>query len=233
MLKIIADIQPKPERRKAKPSDRSLPIFERIHGRTMQAIDKSIMEAEYRFEGKGRGINAEAVYVKDEDGNPTDKIETPAIKDGVYQTARYSPCWRVLKENKDNPGEGELVEAGIPCGNKFMPWLENDDGEIVSRILIKGEQLVAQLKVWREGVADLTKKSAMGKEFHEHAINNCEPPSQKDASGKCANYTDKDKTSRDQYYDVKEDKWLDTPSTVERKAMEKAKRDLEKELASK
>ena len=56
MLELLPGIEEreKPGRKPAKITDMGTPIFERIHARTMAAIDKSIEEANFRFHSKGQ-----------------------------------------------------------------------------------------------------------------------------------------------------------------------------------
>ena len=223
MLELLPGIEEreKPGRKPAKITDMGTPIFKRIHARTMAAIDKSIEEANFRFHSKGLGENApESVDEK------SGKV-TPAIKDGVYVTARASQCWKVHKANADSPGKGELVYVGIPCGNKFMPWLKNKAGKTVSRVLIDSEHVVKQLKAYKASLADLDINSEMGKDFHEHAIVNTEPPKQK-KSGKTTRNTNKVGSENEdgQYYCANADQWLDTDYTV-RDKMEQEHRKLD------
>jgi hypothetical protein len=223
MLELIAEVQQTPGRKKAKPSDKHLPIFERIHARTMASIAKSIDEAQFRFQPQELIENdtSLAAFI-DSDGNLSPRA-VPEVRDGVYVTAKASACWKVHKSNLGAPGKDELVWVGIPCGNKFMPWIpatdgegNKTDGEPVSRALIKCDMVVAQLKAWLEVMNDLEKDSKEGKEFHAHAIENTEPPKQKGALG-----------VKDSVYNVELDQWVDTPEAAARKAnVAAAKKDI-------
>jgi hypothetical protein len=216
MLQLLDDVelQTKPGRKPAEPTDRDMPIFERIHARTMNALATSIREAKFRFQAKGVGENAPAVYETDKK-TKKERMVTPEIKDGVYVTARASACWKVHKANEANPGKDELVYIGIPCGNKFMPWLQDKAGNTASRSLIPCKDVVRQLKAFEAQLKDMDKTTAMGKEFWEHAIVNTEPPKQKEA-GKTTRNTNKvgSKSEDGQYYCASADQWMDTDWTV-------------------
>lgn len=152
MFEEIAVVQKKPGRAPAKPSDKHLPVFERILGRTTKALERGILEAKGRFEGA--------------DSGPEDK-------------ARASTCWKVHKQNDADPGQEELVYIGIPCGNKYMVWWKDADGKPTGQKLVKSGEVVAQLESWLGTMKGLDKTSSHGKEFWSHAIENSEPPKQK------------------------------------------------------
>jgi|TARA_B110000908_G_scaffold144246_1_gene173725 hypothetical protein len=214
MLELITEVQQVPGRNKAKPSDKDLSIFERIHARTMASIAKSIYEAQFRFQPKDLDDSAfTVVEITDSDGNIMPRA-APEVKDIVYVTAKTSACWTVHKSNLDAPGKNELVWVGIPCGKKFMPWIPATDkdgnatgGAPVSRALIKCDMVVAQLIAWSDVMKNLDKDSKEGKQFHAQAIVITEPPRQKGPLG-----------VKDAVYDVGVDKWIDTPEAAERKA---------------
>ena len=223
MLELIAEVQQLPGRNKAKPSDKHLPVFERIHARTMASIAKRIDEAQFRFQPKDLDDNAfTVVEVTDSVGNLMPRA-APEVKDGVYVTAKASACWKVHKSNLDAPGKNELVWVGIPCGKKFMPWIPATDkdgnatgGDPVSRALIKCDMVIAQLIAWSDAIKNLDRNSKEGKQFHAHAIEITEPPKQKGPLG-----------VKDAAYDVELDKWIDTPAAAARKTKEaEAKKDI-------
>jgi len=171
---LIAEVQAKPGRKPAQPTDKHLPIFERIKGRTIKALNISIEQARGRFLGEGTGADPEKAYA--------------------------SPCWKVHKANEENPGQNELVYVGVPCGNKFMPWFKDAEGEVTGQPLIASDQVVGQLEAFLKAMEGLDKGSAKGTEFHEHAIANAEPPAQK---GKGA-------AEKRFQYDSSVDQWVDT-----------------------
>lgn len=171
-FELNAEVRAKPGRKPAQPSDRGLPIFERIKGRTIKALQKSIVEAKGRFHGEDEGADAKAYA---------------------------SPCWKVHKPNEDTPGQDELVYVGVPCGNKFMPWFKDKEGETTGQPLIDSDAVVGVLEGFLASMEGLEKTSGKGKEFHDHAVKNAEPPSQKGMTGK----------KRFQY-DSSVDQWVDT-----------------------
>jgi len=194
MFAEIAVVQKKPGRAPAKPSDKHLPVFERILGRTIKALERGVVEAKGRFHSEGMGENAPET-IDEKSG----KVITPEIKDGVYVTAKASTCWKVHKQNDANPGQDELVYIGIPCGNKYMVWWKDADGKPTGQKLVKSGEVVAQLESWLGTMKGLDKTSSHGKEFWAHAIENSEPPKQKG----------KDEKNKEQKHDKITDFWVD------------------------
>ena len=191
MLNLVSEVQAKRGRAPAEPSDRSLPIYERILARTQKALAKSIVEAQGRFHG---------------------------ADEGAEEKARASACWKVATTVKGSaPGENEQVYIGVPCGNKFMPWLQDIEGNVVGQAIVDSDKVVANLEAFQAQMQGLQKDSKMGKDFHNHAIKNTEPPVQKEASeaGWTLN-TDKagGEGKKPHYYCSKADDWLDTDHQV-------------------
>ena len=196
------EVRTKPGRAPAKPTDKHLPIFERMKGRTVDFLKLSIVEGKGRFHGEGSGAYGQ-------DHFDTDK-------------AKASPCWKVHKANPDNPGQNELVHIGIPCGNKFMVWFKDDNGEPTGQPLVDSTIVVSKLEAWLADFEGLTKDSKQGKEFWEHAIENAEPPKQKGLADSVKNA----EGFLGQTYSKKEDKWVDTlANTVDKMKKEYKKLD--------
>jgi hypothetical protein len=198
------EVRTKPGRAPAKPTDKHLPIFERMKGRTVDFLKLSIVEGKGRFHGEGSGAYGQ-------DHFDTDK-------------AKASPCWKVHKANEKNPGQNELVHIGIPCGNKFMVWFKDDKGEPTGQPLVDSTIVVSKLTEWLADFEGLTKDSKEGKEFWEHSVENAEPPKQK-------GLPDSVKSASDflgQTYSKAEDKWIDTPANA---ADKKERAEAKKEAA--
>ena len=176
MFEMITKVIDKPGRKPRKPSDKHLPIFERIKGRSMDALRQGIVEAKYRFH--------------EEDAETANKLKT-------------SKCWKVDKVNINNPGQDELVYVGIPCGKKYMPFLQDDQGNSVSTNLIASDKVVAQLEAFLVALEAMQKTSPQGKIFHQQAIESSEPPKQKG----------KPEHKKEIKYDAATDQWVKAPKS--------------------
>ena len=160
MLELLPGVEEreKPGRKPAKITDMGTPIFKRIHARTMAAIDKSIEEANFRFHSKGLGENApESVDEK------SGKV-TPAIKDGVYVTARASQCWKVHKANADSPGgydEKKKGALGI-LGGVTTPFGGRRKIHPVSNIVEEGDEEEEEEETPQSPIENKTNASVRG-----------------------------------------------------------------------